>query len=74
MAKRPAASQGQARPQAAPAGRLSDTAQRIAAALERLAPAAPARPDFSAADAFVWHPDGRRLAPVRGSIASRCRC
>ena len=23
-----------------------------------------AAPDFAAADAFVWHPDGRRLAPV----------
>ena len=37
---------------------------RIAAALERLAPAAPAAPDFAAADAFAWHPDGRRLTPV----------
>ncbi len=40
------------------------TSERIAAALERLAPPAPAAPDFAAADAFVWHPDGRRLAPV----------
>src|SRR5437764_15366264 len=39
-------------------------AERVAAALERLAPAAPAAPDFAAADAFAWHPDGRRLAPV----------
>jgi predicted AAA+ superfamily ATPase len=39
-------------------------AERIAAALERLAPAAPAAPDFARADAFAWHPDGRRLAPV----------
>ena len=39
-------------------------AERIAAALERLAPAAPAAPDFAAADAFAWHPNGRRLAPV----------
>src|SRR5437016_4412028 len=39
-------------------------AERIAAALERLAPTAPAPPDFAAADAFAWHPDGRRLAPV----------
>src|SRR6202163_4261507 len=38
---------------------------RIAAALERLAPAAPVSPDFSAADAFVWHPEGSRLAGVR---------
>ena len=38
--------------------------ERIAAALERLAAPAPAVPDFAAADAFVWHPDGRRLDPV----------
>jgi predicted AAA+ superfamily ATPase len=37
---------------------------RIAAALERLAPAVPSLPDFEAADAFVWHPAGRRLAPI----------
>src|SRR5436305_927772 len=36
----------------------------IAAALERLAPAAPVKPDFTAADAFAWHPDGRRLVSV----------
>jgi predicted AAA+ superfamily ATPase len=38
---------------------------RIANALERLAPAAPAELDFSAAEAFVWHPEGRELAAVR---------
>ena len=38
--------------------------ERIAAALERLAPSTPAAPDFAAADAFSWHPDGRQLAPV----------
>src|ERR1700676_3707528 len=38
---------------------------RIAAALERLAPAALAAPDFAAAEAFVWYPEGRRLAAVR---------
>ncbi len=37
--------------------------ERIAAALERLAPPAPPRPDF-AADAFVWHADRGALAPV----------
>ena len=36
---------------------------RIAAALERLAPAAPHRPDFDAADAFVWSAAGA-LTPV----------
>jgi uncharacterized protein len=43
---------------------LGDTLKRIAAALERLAPRAPATPDFATADAFVWHPEGRRLTPV----------
>jgi predicted AAA+ superfamily ATPase len=38
---------------------------RIAAALERLAPTAPAAPDFAAAEAFVWYPEGRKLAAVR---------
>ncbi len=38
---------------------------RIAGALERLAPHPPAELDFSAADAFVWHPDARQLAAVR---------
>ena len=37
---------------------------RIAAALERLAPPVPRAPDFSAADAFVWNPQGPRLDPV----------
>jgi uncharacterized protein len=38
--------------------------ERIAEALERLAPPPPAAPDFLSAEAFVWHPEGRRLAPV----------
>jgi uncharacterized protein len=37
---------------------------RIAAALERQAPPVPAAPDFTAADAFVWHPAPGRLQPV----------
>jgi predicted AAA+ superfamily ATPase len=37
---------------------------RIAGALERLAPAAPAAPDFTTAEAFVWHPEGRRLTAI----------
>ena len=36
---------------------------RIAEALERLAPAPHAAPDFSA-EAFVWHADPDRLLPV----------
>src|SRR5260370_8917499 len=41
-----------------------DVFERIAGALERLAPRAPETPRFAAADAFSWHPDERRLAPV----------
>ncbi|MCB2115818.1 MAG: ATP-binding protein [Rhodobacteraceae bacterium] len=37
---------------------------RIAEALERLAPAPRAAPDFSRAEAFVWHSDPDRLLPV----------
>jgi predicted AAA+ superfamily ATPase len=43
---------------------LTDTLRRIAEALERLSPRVQAAPDLAAADAFVWHPDGRRLLPV----------
>src|SRR5690242_16894730 len=43
----------------------ADVLARIAEALERLAPQRAASPDFDAADAFIWHPDGRRLAPVK---------
>jgi predicted AAA+ superfamily ATPase len=46
------------------AGSDRDLLARIAGALERLAPAPPAAPDFAAA-AFVWHPEGRKLIPVR---------
>ena len=38
--------------------------QRIAAALERLAPAPMPAPDFHAADAFAWHTAPDRLEPV----------
>src|SRR5215467_10199790 len=37
---------------------------RIADALERLAPSAPVAPDFAAAEAFTWHPMGRRAVPI----------
>ncbi|TGD64099.1 ATP-binding protein [Tabrizicola sp. WMC-M-20] len=42
----------------------TDTLARIAAALERLAPAPQPAPDFTAADAFAWHTDPDRLEPV----------
>lgn len=41
-----------------------DGLTRIAEALERLAPAPGAAPDFTAADAFVWHVSPDRLEPV----------
>ncbi len=41
----------------------ADYLQRIAEALERLTPAREANSDFSLADAFVWHAEGR-LSPV----------
>ena len=37
---------------------------RIADALDRLAPPTAAAIDFTAADAYVWHAEGRRLEPV----------
>ncbi len=38
--------------------------QRMAAALDRLAPSGGARVDFTSADAFVWRPAARALDPV----------
>src|ERR1700730_16736505 len=43
---------------------LKQTLDRIAEALDRVAPPAPSAPLVAAADAFVWHPEGRRLAAV----------
>ena len=43
----------------------ADPLARIAAALERIAPAPGARPDLSAAEGFVWHVAPDRLEPVR---------
>jgi hypothetical protein len=40
------------------------TLERIAAALERLSPPGPATTDLTASDAFIWHPQPSRLAPV----------
>ena len=37
---------------------------RVAAALERIAPAAPAKPDFAAAEAFVWQARPEAFLPV----------
>jgi predicted AAA+ superfamily ATPase len=38
--------------------------ERLAAALERLAAPVPAKPDFDAAEAFVWQPDRECFDPV----------
>jgi predicted AAA+ superfamily ATPase len=38
--------------------------ERIAGALERLAPPPPAAPDFSAAEAFIWQADRQGFMPV----------
>ncbi|MCX7566221.1 ATP-binding protein [Sulfitobacter sp. F26169L] len=43
---------------------IDDPMDRIAAALERIAPAPLAAPDFSSASAFVWHTGPDRLEPV----------
>ncbi len=41
-----------------------DAVERIALALERLAPATPSLPAYGSADAFSWHPERRHLVPV----------
>jgi predicted AAA+ superfamily ATPase len=43
---------------------VSEALERIATALERLAPTPHPAPDFDAADAFVWHVAPDRLCPV----------
>jgi len=52
------------RPKSTASGGSDRVLERIAIALERLAPPAPPAPQLAAADAFSWHPDGRHLAPV----------
>src|SRR5262245_48895140 len=43
---------------------LSEALDRIAAALERLAPPPPAKPDFGAAEAFIWQAEPEAFLPV----------
>ncbi|MGB7244681.1 MAG: ATP-binding protein [Sulfitobacter sp.] len=43
---------------------MTDPIERIAAALERIAPAPQSAPDFDAAAAFIWHVGPDRLEPV----------
>ncbi len=47
-----------------PGNGSADVLIRIAAALERLAPPPEPANEFAAAEAFVWHPEGRKLAAV----------
>src|SRR3974390_1001354 len=54
-----------AKSKAASGGGNSEALARIAHALERLAPQRGSTPDLDSAEAFVWHPDSRRLAPVK---------
>ena len=67
MAKSKAKPKPKPKPAPKPRGQAqgADVLERIAGALERLAPRQAGLPDFSAADAYVWHPDGNRLAPVK---------
>lgn len=44
--------------------RMSEALERIAAALERLAPGPAKAPDFAATEAFVWHADPDTLESV----------
>ena len=66
MAKSKSKSQrgSQSKPKPAVAGN-ADILARIADAIDRLAPQRAPVPDLAGADAFIWHPDGRRLAPVK---------
>jgi predicted AAA+ superfamily ATPase len=44
---------------------LAQALDRISGTLERMAPPAPSRTDFNAADAFIWQAGSRRLEPVK---------
>jgi len=66
MAKSKSKSKSKLKSKSKPASRAAgqpDVLERIANALERLAPKRATLPDLTSADAFIWHPDGR-LAPV----------
>jgi len=43
---------------------ITQSLARIADALDRLAPSPSVPADLAAADAFLWHADGKRLSPV----------
>jgi predicted AAA+ superfamily ATPase len=43
---------------------IAERLERLVRLVERAVPAPPIPPDFTAADAFVWHPASRSLEPV----------
>jgi predicted AAA+ superfamily ATPase len=45
-------------------GMLANAFDRVASALERIAPQAPVKPDFSIADAYIWSAANKKLEPV----------
>src|SRR5215216_5674900 len=51
-------------PKDLPNDEFATTLSRIAAALERLAPAPPSTHDLASATAFIWNAQLRRLEPV----------
>ena len=57
----------------APLESQADLLRRIAEALERHAPPAAAKPDFEAAEAFIWRADSGALGPVARSTGSTLR-
>jgi predicted AAA+ superfamily ATPase len=61
---KPSRPKGKTKRKASPARPAASESARIAAALERLAPAPPQASDFSAASAFAWQPEGQKLSPV----------
>jgi uncharacterized protein len=65
MPKHKSPSRSQSKPKLPAAARPEpELLARVAAALERLAPAPRTEPELAAADAFIWHPQGQRLNPV----------
>ena len=65
MAKKKSKSQRSSKHESGAGAGNAEVLARIAGALERLAPQRAAMPDLAGADAFVWQPDGRRLAPIK---------
>ena len=45
-------------------GMLANAFDRVASALERMAPPGSVKPDFKAADAFIWSAAAKKLEPV----------